>query len=96
MLLLSPFAEPAANDVTAIHAGRVLDVDRGRYLDDVVIRITDGLIQSVGPADPTSLSEVTIDLTDPVGLSGIEEHTLRGGGLSGIDVSNNSDIANGI
>ncbi len=66
------------SDATYLRAARLLDVEAGAYVDDVLVEVADGRIVSVGPA-PTSLPAGTVDLGDRTVLPGlIDVHTHLG------------------
>ena len=48
-------AAPAAADTLVVTAARMVDVERGRYVDNPVVVVTDGRIVSVGTTVPTDL-----------------------------------------
>ncbi len=48
-------ATPAVADTLVVTAARMVDVERGRYVDNPVVVVTDGRITSVGTAVPTDL-----------------------------------------
>lgn len=67
-----PGADPAT---THVRAARLLDVEAGAYVDDVLIEIVDGRIAGIEPA-PGTLPAGTIDLGDRTILPGlIDVHT---------------------
>ena len=49
------FVTPAWADTLVVTAARMVDVERGRYVDNPVIVITDGRITSVGASEPAGL-----------------------------------------
>ena len=49
------FATPALADTLVVTAARMVDVERGRYVDNPVVVVTDGRIVSVGTAVPAGL-----------------------------------------
>ncbi len=48
-------AGPAVADTLVVTAARMVDVERGRYVDNPVVVVTDGRITSVGTAAPADL-----------------------------------------
>ncbi|KQY96474.1 amidohydrolase family protein [Brevundimonas sp. Root1423] len=48
-------AAPAHADTLVVTAARMVDVERGRYVDNPVVVVTDGRITAVGTAVPTNL-----------------------------------------
>ncbi|MDZ4320578.1 MAG: amidohydrolase family protein, partial [Phenylobacterium sp.] len=48
-------AAPAQADTLVVTAARMVDVERGRYIDNPVVVVTDGRIVSVGTALPAGL-----------------------------------------
>jgi imidazolonepropionase-like amidohydrolase len=50
-------ATPAVADTLVVTAARMVDVERGRYVDNPVVVVTDGRITSVGTAVPTDLPD---------------------------------------
>nr|MBP8073063.1 amidohydrolase family protein [Brevundimonas sp.] len=48
-------ATPALADTLVVTAARMVDVERGRYIDNPVVVVTDGRITSVGTAAPADL-----------------------------------------
>jgi len=48
-------AAPARADTLVVTAARMVDVERGRYVDNPVVVVTDGRITAVGTAVPTNL-----------------------------------------
>jgi imidazolonepropionase-like amidohydrolase len=48
-------AAPAQADTLVVTAARMVDVERGRYVDNPVVVVTDGRITAVGTAMPTNL-----------------------------------------
>ncbi|MEJ6788238.1 amidohydrolase family protein [Brevundimonas sp. BR2-1] len=48
-------AAPAHADTLVVTAARMVDVERGRYVDNPVVVVTDGRITAVGTALPTNL-----------------------------------------
>jgi imidazolonepropionase-like amidohydrolase len=74
VLLVSPVfaAEPPA--VTAVRAGRVLDVAAERVLENVVVVVENGRIREVGPSVPDGAT--LVDLPDDTLMPGfIDAHT---------------------
>ncbi|WP_298745339.1 amidohydrolase family protein, partial [uncultured Brevundimonas sp.] len=49
------FAAPAHADTLVVTAARMVDVERGRYVDNPVVVVTDGRITAVGTAVPANL-----------------------------------------
>ena len=59
------FATPAAAETLVVTAARMVDVERGRYVDNPVVVVTDGRITSVGIAVPADLPADTRRLDLP-------------------------------
>jgi imidazolonepropionase-like amidohydrolase len=53
--LVLGFASPVLADTLVVTAARMVDVERGRYVDNPVVVVTDGRITSVGTAAPADL-----------------------------------------
>ena len=53
--VLLALAAPANADTLVVTAARMVDVERGRYVDNPVVVVTDGRITSVGTAVPADL-----------------------------------------
>jgi imidazolonepropionase-like amidohydrolase len=83
------FAGPARADTVIVRAGKMLDVEQGRYLADRAIRIEDGRIVSVTPWTPGSRSGGRlIDWSAYTVLPGlIDLHTHLVGDISSADVT---------
>ncbi len=66
-------ATPANADTLVVTAARMVDVERGRYVDNPVIVVTDGRITSVGAAVPADLPAGArrLDLPDLTLLPGL-------------------------
>ena len=85
-----------------LHLGREVDVTRGIDDVDLVVGPEAGGCGG-GDADaaflflrhPVGGRLAVVDLADAVGASGEIEHSLRGGGLAGIDVRDDSYVADG-
>lgn len=78
LLLLLPAgpARPDAGADTIVHAGRLLDVERGEYRANVLIHIRDGRVIELGEAGEELAAEATIDLRGRTVLPGlIDTHT---------------------
>jgi imidazolonepropionase-like amidohydrolase len=58
-------AAPAHADTLVVTAARMVDVERGRYIDNPVVVVTDGRITAVGTAVPTNLPADTRRLDLP-------------------------------
>ena len=58
-------ATPAFADTLVVTAARMVDVERGRYVDNPVVVVTDGRITSVGTAAPADLPAVRAGSTCP-------------------------------
>ncbi len=84
---LLPAAAPA--DTLVVRAGRVLDVERGRYLADQAIRIEDGRIASISPWTPGTRGGIHfVDWSAYTVLPGlIDLHTHLVGDISSADVA---------
>lgn len=54
-LSLTLVATPALSETLIVTAARMVDVERGRYVDNPVVVVTDGRIVSVGTAAPADL-----------------------------------------
>jgi imidazolonepropionase-like amidohydrolase len=79
---------PARADTVVVHAGRVLDVERGAYLPDRAIRIEDGRIVSVTPWSGIARGARLIDWSAYTVLPGlIDLHTHLVGDISSADVN---------
>ena len=79
---------PARADTVVVHAGRVLDVERGAYLPDRAIRIEDGRIVSVTPWSGIARGARLIDWSAYSVLPGlIDLHTHLVGDISSADVN---------
>jgi imidazolonepropionase-like amidohydrolase len=65
--------EPARAQVTIIRAGRLLDVQAGKLLENQTIVVTDSLITSIRPTDGTAAppNAQVIDLSDATVLPGL-------------------------
>ena len=84
----------------ALDLGREVDVTRGvDDLDDVVLPEARGGGGGDGDAallllnHPVHGGSALVDLTDLVGLAGVVEDALGSGGLAGIDVGHDADVA---
>ncbi|NQD36351.1 amidohydrolase family protein [Permianibacter sp. IMCC34836] len=70
LLLLSTFCRGAeANEVVAIKAGRLLDVDNSKLLQDVVLTVVDGQITNTGNTVPAGAR--VLDFSDKTVLPGL-------------------------
>jgi len=79
-------AAPAHAESVVVHAGRVLDVEQGKYLPDRAIRIEDGRIVSVTPWSGTARGARLIDWSAYTVLPGlIDLHTHLVGDISSAD-----------
>ena len=73
---MQPSAAPASSTLTAIRAGRLLDVESGRTLLNQVILVADGRIQTVGGGTTVPEGAKVIDLSGMTVLPGlIDCHT---------------------
>ena len=80
------FAAPSHAESVVVHAGRVLDVEQGKYLPDRAIRIEDGRIVSVTPWSGTARGARLIDWSAYTVLPGlIDLHTHLVGDISSAD-----------
>lgn len=80
------FAAPSHAESVVVHAGRVLDVEQGKYLPDRAIRIEDGRIVSVTPWTGTARGARLIDWSAYTVLPGlIDLHTHLVGDISSAD-----------
>lgn len=73
VLPLSAAAQPPAGTVTDtayLRAARLLDVEAGAYVDDVLVTVADGRIAAVGAA-PSTLPAGTLDLGERTLLPGL-------------------------
>src|SRR5512134_2696976 len=88
-LVLATAAAAAAAQPVVVRAGRVLDVEHGRYLLDQAIRIDDGRIVSVSPWGAGSRGGAPlIDWSAYTVLPGlIDLHTHLVGDISSADVA---------
>jgi imidazolonepropionase-like amidohydrolase len=74
--LPAPAQEPRRPTVTAIRAGKLIDVDAGRVLSNQTILIRDGKIESVGENLAVPSGATTVDLSKMTVLPGlIDCHT---------------------
>jgi len=82
-------AAPAISETVIVRAGRVLDVEKGQYLEDRAIRIEDGRIVSVMPwASGSRSGDRLIDWSAYSVLPGlIDLHTHLVGDVSSADVN---------
>ncbi len=82
-------APPLAAETLVVRAGRMLDVDQGRYLADRAIRIEDGRVVSVAPWTPAARGGGRlIDWSAYTVLPGlIDLHTHLIGDISSADVA---------
>ena len=80
---------PSSAETVVVRAGRMLDVEQGKYLPDRAIRIEDGRIASVTPWTPSSRSgSRVIDWSAYTVLPGlIDLHTHLVGDISSADVA---------
>ena len=65
VVLTLGLAAPAHADTLVVTAARMVDVERGRYVDNPVVVVTDGRITAVGTAVPASLPAGTRRLDLP-------------------------------
>jgi imidazolonepropionase-like amidohydrolase len=82
-------AAQADTHTVTVRVGRMLDVERGRYLDDRAIRIEDGRITSITPWNPSARTAGRIiDWSAFTVLPGlIDLHTHLVGDISSADVN---------
>ena len=81
-------AGPAAAETLLVRAGRLLDVERGIYLNDRAIRIADGRVLDISPwaGPPASSATEVIDWSSYTVLPGlIDLHKHLIGDLLGAD-----------
>jgi imidazolonepropionase-like amidohydrolase len=83
------FSIPSSAETVVVRAGRMLDVEQGKYLTDRAIRIEDGRIASVTPWTPGSRGgSRVIDWSAYTVLPGlIDLHTHLVGDISSADVA---------
>lgn len=86
---LAAFSATAPAEILVVRAGRLLDVEQGRYLTDQAIRIDDGRIASISPWGAGSRGGVRfIDWSAYAVLPGmIDLHTHLVGDISSADVA---------
>jgi imidazolonepropionase-like amidohydrolase len=82
-------AATALADTAMVRAGRLLDVEQGRYLEDQLIRIDDGRIVAVEPFQQAAVrAAMLIDWSDYTVLPGlIDLHTHLIGAISSASVA---------
>jgi imidazolonepropionase-like amidohydrolase len=81
-------AASAAAAPTYVHAGRVIDVEKGRVLTDQLIRIEDGRIAAVSPYAAPAPDAKVVDWSAKTVLPGlIDMHTHLVGDISGAGVA---------
>ncbi len=88
-IVLAAFASMAGTETVVVRAGRMLDVEQGRYLMDRAIRIEDGRIASITPwtAGPRGGGRL-VDWSAYTVLPGlIDLHTHLIGDISSADVA---------
>jgi len=82
------FSMPSSAETVVVRAGRMLDVEQGKYLPDRAIRIEDGRIVSVTPWGGTARGARLIDWSSYSVLPGlIDLHTHLVGDISSADVN---------
>src|SRR6185295_1003460 len=83
------FSMSSSAETVVVRAGRMLDVEQGKYLSDRAIRIEDGRIASVTPWTPSSRGgSRVIDWSAYTVLPGlIDLHTHLVGDISSADVA---------
>ena len=75
-VLAACIAGAAHADVTVIQAGHLVDTEAGRVLDNQMIVVRDGLLDSVGPSGPLPAGAKVVDLSAYTVLPGlIDMHT---------------------
>jgi imidazolonepropionase-like amidohydrolase len=86
---LAAFAQAASAEMFVVRAGRVLDVEQGRYLNDQAIRIDDGRIVSISPWRAGSRGGAgLVDWSAYTVIPGlIDLHTHLVGDISSADVA---------
>jgi len=82
-------ALPASADTVIVRAGRLLDVEQGRYLADQAIRIEDGRVAAIAPYAAGAAGDVrVIDWSAYTVLPGlIDLHTHLIGDISSSDIA---------
>ena len=88
-IALAAFAQSVAAEMIVVRAGRLLDVEQGRYLVDQAIRIDDGRIASIAPWGAGSRGGARlVDWSAYTVLPGlIDLHTHLVGDISSADVA---------
>ena len=88
-IALSAFAQAASAEMIVVRAGKLLDVEQGRYLVDQAIRIDDGRIASISPWSAGSRGGGRlVDWSAYTVLPGlIDLHTHLVGDISSADVA---------
>lgn len=97
--MLLSLAAPAEAETLVVTAARMVDVERGRYVDNPVVVVTDGRIVSVGAAEPEGLptDAKRLDLAGLTLLPGlIDMHVHLAGtpyvaGFSGLEYADGFD-----
>ena len=82
-------AAPAWADIVIVRAGRLLDVEQGRYLEDQAIRIENGRVAAIAPYTAGAVGDArVIDWSAYTVLPGlIDLHTHLVGDISSADIA---------
>ncbi|MGB5131842.1 MAG: amidohydrolase family protein [Steroidobacteraceae bacterium] len=82
-------ASPASAETVIVRAGRLLDVEQGRYLEDQAIRVENGKVAAVAPFAAGAAGDVrVIDWSAYTVLPGlIDLHTHLVGDISSADIA---------
>jgi len=88
-IALTAFAQAASAEMIVVRAGRLLDIEQGRYLTDQAIRIDDGRIASIAPWGARSRGGGRlVDWSAYTVLPGLVDlHTHLVGDISSADVA---------
>ena len=80
---------PVSAEVVIVHAGRLLDVEQGRYLENQAIRVENGRVAGIAPYVAGSAGDATmIDWSAYTVLPGlIDLHTHLVGDISSADIA---------